>query len=183
LSNPTLMQSVPHDRIAALLGHGVSATLVARLVSAPRLQIRLAAMISAQLGEIEGLDEDQASVLAMTPEAIADLSTRAGLVWHAGSVARVIDAVSRRALVAALGENNYVLALDGIAMAAPATLAPSPKTIEDAIRVDGPACLTAWCETQPPGIASRLALLLPPASTTSAHKAAGPAIVAWVLRR
>lgn len=185
----TLLRNAHHDRIAALLQHGVSTALVGRLIHSERLQMRLAEFVSAQLGELDALDGTQAAVLAMSPDAMADLAMRAGAIWHARAIARIIDGPSRRALLALLGEDRYRLALEGLDLvgldlAAPATdIDRTPETIAKSVEADGAACLAAWCEAQPPRIANRLALLRPAGSPATIHKASGPVIIAWLLER
>jgi hypothetical protein len=185
----TLLQNARHDRIAALLQHGVSTALVGRLIHTERLQMRLAEFVSAQLGELDALDGIQASVLAMSADAMADLAMRAGAIWHARAIARIIDTPSRRALLALLGDDRYRIALeslnlDSLDLAALTTdIDRTPEAIAKSVETDGAACLAAWCEAQPPQIANRLALLKPAGSPTAIHKASGPVIIAWLLER
>lgn len=179
-----VLRAAPHDRLAALLGHGVSSALIGRLVGSARLRTRLAGLISSRLGDLGELDRHQVSALAMTPDGLLDLSTRAGVVWNGAAIARIIDGASRRALLVALGEHRYSLALAGLGLAQPgATLDPSPDGIVAAVAADGAACLAAWCEAQPATVAGRLRLIRPDGSPGTAHAMSGPAIVAWLLER
>ncbi len=179
-----LLDAAPHDRIALLLGFGVSPALVTRLVRSPRLQARLAPVVVSRLGALAVPDKWQAAALAMLPDELHDLANRTGAVWHAGAIARIIDGPSRRTLVGALGENTYELALAGIALAQPVGYpAPSPASLVEAVAADGAASLAAWCEAQPPSIAARLRLMRPDVSFDATHAKTGPGIVAWLLGR
>jgi hypothetical protein len=177
-------------RLAAFLGHGVSADLVERLVQTPRLRAGLAGLITSRLGALGPLDPMQAKIMAMSQQDVADLAAKAGAVWHAGSIAQIIDGAKRRVLVGLLGEEHYKLALAAATerpnerptdrlLAAP--LADTPEAIAEAVVNDGAACLAAWCAHQPPALRGRLDLMRPPALPGPAHAAAGPQIIARLL--
>lgn len=172
------------ERTADLLGHGVSATLVEKLTGAPRLQGRLAALLVSRLGDLGRLDDRQVSVLAMTPDALRELAVRAGAVWNAGAVARIIDGATRRALTARLGDDAYGLALSGRRLAPPdGPVDLTFAAIADAAPIEGAACLAAWCDIQPSPIAARLTLVGPKAAPMAGHRTWGPAIIDWLLDR
>lgn len=170
------------DRIADVLGHGVSPALIGRLVRLQRIEARLAALVAARWGPLGPLDPAQAAILAMDEDELVALASEAGAVWHAGAVARVIDGSSREALIGSLSAHGYDLALAGVHLASPSSEDPG-AVLPESIAADGAACLAAWCDAQPPAIAGRLRLVRPAASPKSVHAAAGPAIVAWLIER
>ena len=176
------LRAAAPDRIADLVGHGISPALVGRLVRLPRLEARLAALIAAPWGPPGPLDPARSAVLAMGEAELVALAFRAGVVWHAGAIARVIEGPSRQDLVGRLGPDGYDLALAGLPLASPASQDPGAVS-PASIAADGAACLAAWCDAQPPAIAGRLRLLRPAASPRTVHSASGPAIVAWLLER
>ncbi len=182
MTDLSLLQAATHDRLASVLGCGVSAALVDRLVQSPRFRTRLTGLVSSRLGDIGAVSREQARVLAMRPDELTDLSIRAGVVWHAGAIVRIIDGVSRRSLVALLGDKNYELALACLSLQAQGiTLERGPEDIAKAVPVDGAACLAAWCESQRREISGRLRLTRPVASAGPLHEAWGPQIVARLL--
>jgi hypothetical protein len=184
VTDVTLLQAAPHDRLAFVLGYGVSAALVDRLAQLTRLQARMTELISSRLGDLGDLNREHAKVLAMAPDELMDLSIRAGVVWHAGVIARIIDGVSQRALVVLLGERNYGLALACLCSQPPLpdnTFDRGPKDIAKAVSVDGAACLAAWCESQPRAVSGRLRLIRPAASPEAAHETLGPQIITRLL--
>lgn len=179
-----LLRAAPHDRIAALVGHGVSAALVGRMVRSARLEARLSSLVAARLGPLGDVDAGGAAVLAMTADERLDLAGRAGAVWHGAAIARVIDTPSHQALVTGLGGDGYGAALAGRHLAQ-VTAFPdlSPEAILRAVARDGIACFAAWCDTRSPALADRLRLVGPAAPAEAVHRASGPAIVAWLLER
>lgn len=176
------LRAAPHDRVAALIGYGVSPALVARLVRLPRIEAKLAALLTTRWGPLGPLDPGRSAILAMGDDDLLALASRAGVVWHAGAIARVIDGPSRQELVDRLGPGDYDLALAGLHLAR-SVEAPAGAVSPEAIAADGSACLAAWCDAQPPAIADRLRLIRPAASPAAVHHATGPAIVAWLLER
>jgi hypothetical protein len=166
------------DKLASVLGCGVSTSLVERLMQIPRMQKRMDELISTRLGDVGELTSGQARVLAMSPGHLAALSVRAGAVWHGGAIVRLIDRASRQSLLELLGEKNYGLALacldlqpDGI------TLDLAPEDIAKAVPVDGAACLAVWCDFQPRAVLRRLQLIRPAAKPEARHAIWGPQIV------
>jgi hypothetical protein len=158
--------------------------VVGRLAQSPRLQARMTELISLRLGDLNDLNREHAKVLAMAPDELTDLSIRAGVVWHAGVIARIIDGGSRRALVVLLGEKNYGLALACLCSQPPlpdSAFDRGPEDIAKAVSVDGAACLAAWCEYQPRAVSGRLRLIRPAASPEDAHETWGPQIVTRLL--
>jgi hypothetical protein len=177
-----LLKIAPAERLAAVLGFGVSNSLVNQLMDSSRFQSRLIGLIMSRLGDAPDLDPVQARALAMQQDELIDLSKRAGCVWHAGSIARTIEGASQRLLVAQLGEKNYNFALRYIGMQPPnVTSYLVSEDIPNAVLTDGTACLAAWCEVQPNAIAARLRLVRPVASPKAIHESWGPRIVSCLL--
>jgi hypothetical protein len=182
VTDVALVRAASHERLASVLGYGVSADLVGRLAQSSRLRMRLTSLIASRMGKIGELDREQARILAMSPDQLTDLSMRAGAVWHAAAILRIVDGVSRRILVARLGEKNYQLGLAFRSLQPPGTtLDRAPGEIAQAVPADGAACLAAWCESQPPAVAGRLRLTRPAASPEPAHLTWGPPIIAGLL--
>lgn len=173
-----LAEAMP-DRLAALLGHGVSEGLAARLQGEARLRAGLDRLLADRLGTLPELDAVQAHVLSMDGAALARLGAQAGAVWHASAIGRIVDGAAVRALVAAIGEDLRGVALRGRVLAGPETAA-APEAIAALIPHDGAACLAAWCAAQPRPVAARVALRWTPAAPGAAHRAQGPAIIAWL---
>jgi hypothetical protein len=142
----------------------------------------MARLISRRLGDVGALSREQARALAMQPDQLTDLASRAGVIWHAGAIARIIDAVSRRALVALLGEKTFELSMAFRSLQPPGG-APdrAPEDIAKAVAVDGAACLAAWCESQHQAVSGRLRLTRPAASPEPVHEMWGPQIIARLL--
>jgi hypothetical protein len=180
--NADRLPATSPGRLATFLGHGITADLVDRLVRTPRLRVELAGLIASRLGALGPLDPMQARIMAMREQDVTDLAAKAGAVWHAGSIARIVDGAKRRVLVSLLGEEHYKLALAAATeRPAAAALPDVPEIIAEAIANDGAACLAAWCAHQPPALRGRLDLIRPVALPGPAHMAAGPQIIARLL--
>jgi hypothetical protein len=180
--NADRLPATSPGRLAAFLGHGISADLVDRLVRTPRLRAGLARLITSRLGALGPLDPMQAKIMAMSEQEVTDLAAKAGAVWHAGRIAHIIDGAKRRVLIGLLGEEHYKLALAAATerpVAAP--LPDIPEIIAEAVANDGAACLATWCAHQPPALRARLDLMRPAALPGPAHVAAGPRIIARLL--
>jgi hypothetical protein len=182
MTDETLLLSVPPDRLASVLGYGVSADLLNRLVRSPRFRDRVVSLVASHLGDVGPLSREQTKILAMRPDELIDLSNRAGSVWHVGSIVRAIDGASRRLLVSLLGTKNYELALACIDLQ-PRGIALDlmPEDIAKVVPIDGAACLAAWCEGQSCAVSSRLRLARPVASPELIHETWGPQIIARLL--
>jgi hypothetical protein len=177
-----LLKTVPSDRLASILGCGVSVATMERLAQMPRLQARLTELISARLGDVSDLTPDQARALAMNPDELADLSARAGIIWYGGAIARIIDKASRQSLVALLGAAAYGLALACVDLQPPGiALDLTPENIAKAVPIDGAACLAAWCACQSHSVSRRLQLTIPAATSESVHAVWGPKIIGRLL--
>lgn len=171
-------------QLAALLGATVPPALVEDMVRSPRLRARLAGLLPARLGDVGAIDSVQGALLAMNRDALLSLALRAGAVWHAAAIKRIVEGAAIRTLVERIGEAQRRVALAGAALAPEAELAaPSPDAIADAVPTDGAACLAAWCEAQPWPVAIRLRLLRPEAAPSPEHISRGPAIITWLARQ
>ncbi len=176
--------AAPADRIAALFGHGFSPGLAADLAASARFETRFADAAVRRLGDLPPLAPDQSAALALAPDDLRDLVLRAGAVFHAAALARVIDGATRRNLTASLGSDVYVAALEGRGLAPPGAPADEPPDdLPAAVSSDGEACWAAWRERQPAPVGSRLVLFGPRAAPKAAHKTYGPSIVSWLLDR
>jgi hypothetical protein len=160
----------------------VSADLVDRLVQTPRLRKRLDDLITSRFAALGPLDPVQARLIAMNEQEMTELAAKAGAIWHAGSIARVIDQAGRHILIGLLGERHYKLALAAVQEQPAAALLPGiPQVIAEAVAKDGAACLAAWCARQPPALRGCLDLMRPAALPAPTHLAAGPRIIAKLL--
>ena len=166
--------------LAAVLGHGITEALAARLQAMDRLLPRLDRIVAAQLDALGELDAMQAQVLQMDMPSLARLASEAGAVWHGASIARLLDGEAVRTLVALIGAELWQTGLRRRALCGPSD-ASTPTEIAAALPGDGAACLAAWCEAQSAPIAALLAPRRPPAMPAPAHRAAGPAIVAALI--
>ena len=176
-----LPRSVRADRLAAAIGEGLPATLAQRLLDAPGLQPRLAALLSRRLGAAGG-DAGLTRLLAMEAAAIDGLVLQAGVAWHGAAIVRMLDGSRIRALAARLGFDPRPLALGFASRPTPPGDATPEDQLPDRIASDGAACLAAWCAALPPPDHAHAQLVLPPhAAPGTAHAAYGPAVVAAVL--
>ena len=167
--------------VAALLGGGLQGELVEMLAASPRFAPRLRAAAQRRLGE---LSAGEPAALALTPAGLSDIVRRAGAVWHAAAIARVVDTSGRRHLMASLGSDVYAIALEGRGLApAEAVVAPDRDDWAAAATSDGACCWSAWRTLQPPAVASRLALLGCNVLPARIHQVFGPAIIDWLLDR
>jgi hypothetical protein len=182
MTDEELLQSGHPGGIASMLGCGVSAPLVSWIAQSPRFRARMAGVVAARLNEVGSVSREQAKVLAMQPDELIDLANRAGSVWHAGSIVRIIDGPSRRLLVELLGETNHASALANAGLQPPGLAVDRrSEEIAKAVPVDGVACLAAWCEAQPMAVSTRLRLIRPAASPEHIHATWGPPIIARLL--
>lgn len=172
------LETASTERIAKGLGCGISASLVETLKAEPRFRGRLAELLASRLQKIESVNQAQAGMLAKRSEALADLAMKAGVIWHARALVRIIDGASRRRLVTQWGERTIDLALRHAQLSP--KLVPDHMTAEaisDAAPGEGAACLAAWVNLQPAAVAVRLMLLAPEAQPLSKHMDFGPPII------
>lgn len=172
-----LRAAAPGD-LAAVLGRGVPADLAGILAGSHRFADRLVEAAAGRIEDPDSLDPRQAAVLALAPAAVRGLVRRAGAVWHARALARVVDGAALRDLAAALGPGTYAVALEERGLAPPAEANPAfTGDLIEAVSADGAACWGAWVARQPRPVAVRLALLGGGAPPGAAHAAFGPPIV------
>ena len=169
--------------MASLLGHGIPAGLVERMMAAPSSRTRLDGELRGRLGTLpDDVTAAQSHLLLLDPAGLVHLALRAGAIWHAGAIARVHDGATVRALVERIGPEFREVALADLADH-PRVAAAEPSGIgldgmPVAIARDGTACLIAWCEGQPRAIGWRVLMRLRmTGQPTSQHAELGPSIV------
>jgi hypothetical protein len=178
------IRAAPTDRVAALLGHGFPGRLVEKLAEMPRFAPRLQAAVASRLGDLPPIDARQIVALALDEDGLRRITLRAGAVWHAAALARLVDGAARRGAIASLGPDAYALALESRALGSSGGSADLPQgDLAGAAAVDGECCWAAWCAMQPAPLKSRLSLLARDVSPLAAHMAFGPAIIGWLLDR
>ena len=178
------IRSASSDHVAALLGPGLPSGAVDKLAGMARLAPRLYAAAASRLGELPLLEPRQSTALALDAEGLREITLRAGAVWYAGALARVIDGAMRRGIIGSLGSTAYALALEGYSLSPSdgTTDLPQGDLVEAAI-VDGECCWAAWRAVQPTPVATRLSLLGCAVTPQERHRNFGPAIVSWLLDR
>jgi hypothetical protein len=158
------------QRLADALDSRLSAAVIGRLQSCPRLHGRIAPLLIQR--QADGSDDtpaDDATTLAdrqATFERLfrADLkeaSSLAGAAWHAPSLRQMIRGRDVADLVAHIGQRAHTFGLrrDGGATA----LHPvTPGALAERIAHDGYACLGAWFSSFPPSMRQQLQVRLPP---------------------
>ena len=112
--------------VAALLGGGLQGELVEMLAASPRFAPRLRAAAGRRLGELSAPGPAAVTALALTPAGLSDIVRRAGAVWYAAAIARIVDTSARRRLMASLGPDVYAIALEGRGLAPPAEAVVPP---------------------------------------------------------
>jgi len=192
MNDPERIRGASANRVAALLGPGLPSGLVDRLAGMARFTSRLHAAAASRLGDLPQLDLRQSAALALDADGLRGIALRAGAVWHAEALARIVDGAARRRVMASLGPAAYTLALKGRDLAPSGRATELPKgDLAVAAMVDGGCCWAAWSASQPAPVASRLSLLnrdVPSlldrdVPSQAAHRNFGPAIIAWLLDR
>ena len=192
MRDPERIRAASPDCVAALLGPGLPGGLVGKLAGTARFAPRLYAAAASRLGDLPQLDPRQSAALALDADGLRVIALRAGAVWHAAAIARIVDGVARRRVMASLGPASYALALKGRDLAPSGGATELPKgDLADAAVADGGCCWAAWSASQPAPVASRLSLLdrdVPSpldhdVPSRAAHRNFGPAIIAWLLDR
>ena len=175
--------------IASLLGAGIQAPLVDRMLAKPSTRKRLDVELNARLGTLPS-DRTalQDHILLLDPPKLVTLALQAGAVWHASFIARVYDGASVRALAERIGPEFREAAIADLASNPALATLPHPdldlEKLPAAIARDGAACLVAWCECQPRPIGWRILLKLRISSKPTAHHAQiGSAIVDRLLEK
>jgi hypothetical protein len=171
--------------LAALFEGGLQGELIEMLAASPRFAPRLHAATERRLGELSAPEPAAVAALALTPAGLSDIVRRAGAVWYAAAIARIVDTSERRHLMASLGPDVYAIAVEGRGLAplAEAVVAPDADDWAAAAMRDGACCWSAWRTLQLPAVASRLALLGCNVLPERIHEAFGPAIIDWLLDR
>ncbi len=147
-------------RLAAMVGHGMSAPLAERLLSSPRFAARLQSAMEARLGPLPQLDQAQARVLGMDEASLLLLVRQAGAIYNARSIAAIVDGPAVRQLINLISPELRVLALRAL-LFSQSDATTSPEAIAASIPIAGAGCLAAWREVQPASVAARLALPVP----------------------
>ena len=169
--------------MASLLGHGIPAGLVERMLTVPHIRARLDAELRERLGELPAeLTPAQAGVASLDQTGLLHLTLRSGAVWHAATIARAHDGATVRALVERIGPEFREAALADLAghprAAAAGAVDPGLDDMPTAIARDGTACMVSWCEAQPRAVGWRILLRLRTGGRPSPrHAEFGPAIV------
>lgn len=161
------------ERIAGLLPEGLAAGLRDRLAASSRLRLRLSALLERRfaLPSLAAVDlaTPEARFALLEGETLQGGLRRAGAIWHARSLRRIILAETLRRLVQRLGRANHRAALrfvdlapednerDGIDLES-----PDIDGLMALIERDGLIAVNAWCRHQPAALAARLRLKLPP---------------------
>jgi hypothetical protein len=173
------------NNIAALLGGNLQADLVEKLIASPRFAARLNICAERQLGELSAPNPAAIAALALAPDGLSDVVLRAGAIWLAAGIARIVDASARRGLIASLGSDVYEIALEarGLSPSADAVVPPNGDDWAGAAMRDGTSCWSAWRALQLPSVASRLSLLGHNVLPAPIYETFGPAIVDWLLGR
>lgn len=172
------------ERLAAFLGHAVSAALAARVQASPRGRAAFDRLLDHRFGTLPPLDPVQRHVAALDSAGWATLVLDLGAAWSARQIAGIVAGDHVRALVAAIGPERRSIALGALAHApAPDDERPvAPDALVAAMPGNGAACLIAWCELQPAALSARLRLRLPEGLRPDArHRAQGPALVAHLV--
>lgn len=104
-------------------------------------------------------DDDRVIALA-SAERLSELSQRAGAIYWAKTITRVILAAHVKALQEQLGEPLCALALAHQDLSGPEQRLEPIETIGARITDDGWRCLAAWCASQPAAVNGRVRLKL-----------------------
>lgn len=161
------------QRLADALDSRLSAAVVGRLQSCPRLHGRIAPLLIQRQADGSNDANDtpanDAATLAdwrATFERLfrADLkeaSSLAGAAWHALSLRQMIRGRDVADLVAHIGQRAHAFGLrrDGVA---PTMLSVSPGVLAEQIARDGYACLGVWFSSFPPSMRQQLRVRLAP---------------------
>ncbi|MBB3175266.1 hypothetical protein FHR90_003120 [Endobacter medicaginis] len=141
--------------LARRLGHGVSEELVAEMLGHARLRLGLDRLLSRRAGPAEAC-----TLLALDRIGLLAFLRRLGAVWNAPDLTRAIDGTAVRELVAAVGPSLRQAAIRHAALL-PAHHPRRGLSVAELVRqipIDGLACLTAWADTRPDAIRTRIEL-------------------------
>lgn len=182
-------------QLAAWLGHGMSADLLARMLALPRLEASCSRLLQARLGPWPDPPNDPAQPsfaarMALLRDvdglALLWLVQRAGAVWHASSILKTIEGAAVRSLVNSIGATLRLIAIRHASLA-PVHVGGTAATDDEpsdrdglalSIARDGLGCFSAWCDAQPVAVGQRLRLLLPVKEVAAdPYRMHGPVIV------
>lgn len=104
-------------------------------------------------------DEDL-PILLLSAEQFQRLPRLCGAIWHSATLSREIRSQAVNQLRGALGNDVFAQALAHRALAGAADLLRQPADLVQAIDRDGAACVLAWLQQQPAGLAAWLRLRL-----------------------
>lgn len=161
-------------------------SLVSSILNNPRLADRCAELIDGRLGPVSpsAISAPQAHALSLDSSGLTLLSRRAGAIWHASTISRLVDGVLVRSLVAMIGAELRQVALDNLALAPAIPEGISIETMQQSIARDGIFCVSTWCAIQPAAVGTRIALRLPgDVKPQALHHEFGPAIIDALLTR
>jgi YOP proteins translocation protein K (YscK) len=161
--------------------------LCERLKNAARLRDRVSAMIIERCElappcDLLLVDDRDRSIALASAERLCELSQRAGAIYWASTIARVILAAHVKALHEQLGEPLCALALAHHDLSGPEQPLEPVETIGARIKDDGLRCLAAWCASQPGAVNGRVRLKLAAGAAFDiaaemSFRECGPAIV------
>ncbi len=154
-----LLSRTSDDALGSLLD--LPAALAGALRRCPRTAGGLQEALRHRLGVLpDELDAAAQRVLGLDGDGLRRLSLRAGAVWHARAVLRLLDGAALRAFVAAVGEAPRAAALRWHELAGADPAAEGDPLVARMER-DGWRCLHAWCTAQPPAVTRRALPSLP----------------------
>jgi hypothetical protein len=132
---------------------------------APRFNARLLQRLSGHFNlhtaalQTPPHDEDL-PVLLLSAEQFQRLPRLCGAIWHSATLSREIRSHVVNQLRGALGIEVFAQALAHRSLAGAADLLRQPADLVQAIDRDGAACVLAWLQQQPAGLAAWLRLRL-----------------------
>jgi hypothetical protein len=153
------------SRLDACFNGHLGTELCDRLKGVTRLGDRVSEMIIERCALVPACDPfliddcDRAIALA-SAERLGELSQRAGAIYWARTIARVILAADVKALHEQLGEPLCILGLAHHDLSGPEQSLEPIETIGARIKDDGLRCLAAWCASQPGAVNARVRLKL-----------------------
>jgi hypothetical protein len=158
------------QRLADALDSRLSAAVVGRLQSCPRLHDRIASLLIPR--QADGSNDTAADDAAIPADRQAtferlfqadlkEASSLAGAAWHALSLRQMIRGRDVADLIAHIGQRAHAFGLrrDGVA---PALHSVAPGALAERIAHDGYACLGVWFWSFPPSMRQQLHVRLPP---------------------
>jgi hypothetical protein len=177
------MEWVNPERFSQWVGHGISSELVQRMLSNQHLTVRCGELVRGRLG-LPTPSALQVVALSLDTTGLTRLAHHAGAIWHAASVARLIDGSAVRDLIAAIEPQLRLFAIRNNALAPPIIDDLAPDALPEDIVRSGQRCLAAWCAAQPASVGVRIVLrLASDLAPHHSHREFGPALVDSLLTR